>query len=176
MEHNESCGCGHVHHHAEDHHHGHVHGPDCGCGGEIEIAPADDLTILQQNMLLALYARRYLPVARFALESTRDGDAYAIALAPVYLGTAEDTMDAVKQLGEELEALEQAGLITLDYDIPLNGYAYEEYKTSILYGFFQQSVEESSEQPDALFDRAALEKGSMALTDKGTARVEKMLG
>lgn len=167
-----ACGCGHAHH--EDY--GHVHGPGCGCGhAEIEITPAADLSVVQQNMLLALHARRYLPVARFVMESSREAGVYAVALAPVYLGTPADTMEAVKSLGAELDALERAGLISLDYDMPLSGYPYEEYDASTLYAFFRQTVLQGSERPGAVFDRAVLDKGSMALTGSGAARVEEML-
>lgn len=162
------CGCGHDHGHDHDHHHGHDH-------EHIEIAPVEGLTIRQQNMLLALHERKYLPVACFSMTKKGEDSVYAVALAPVYLGSRQDTMEEVKVFGEELSQLEDAGYITLDYDIPLNGYGYAEYTESDLYAYFVKTVEEGKEKPGALFDEANLEKGSMALTEAGTREVEKML-
>lgn len=167
-QHHHDCNCGHDH----DHH----HGPDCNCGHEhIEILPVEDLSILQQNFLLALYEKRYLPVARFALQNAQNDDVYGIALEPVYLGSPNDTIDRVKEIGEALNALEQGGLLTLDYDIPLGNYPYDEYEQADLYRYFVETVGEGAQQPGALFDVAALEKGSMALTPEGEQRVLAML-
>lgn len=133
------------------------------------------MTILQQNMLLALYERQYLPVACFSLAKEGDDDLYSVALAPVYLGSAGDTMEQVKALGAELTQLEEGGLISLDYDMPLSGYAYTEYELSDLYAYFKETVRESQKLPGALFDTPTLELGSMALTDAGRLAVEKMM-
>ena len=173
MHQEESCNCG------QDHSHSHTHdgGCDCGCGhAHAEVAPVDDLSILQQNMLFGLYERSFLPVARFTMSSTKDDALYAVALAPVYLASSEDTMEQVKALGGELDALMQGGFVTFDYDIPLSGYAYQEYENAALYRYFTETVREGSEKPGALFDIANIEKGSMALTDAGRKRVEAMLG
>lgn len=139
------------------------------------IAPVEGLSIVQQNMLLGLYERHYLPMARFLLGKEGEEEAVAVALAPVYLGTPQDTMEQVKALGQQLQALEDGGLLTLDYDLPLGGYPYTEYKDSGLYAYFQETVREAAGQNDFLFDTAVLELGSMALTEAGEAAVEAML-
>lgn len=164
------------------HDHNHDHGEGCGCGchdhhhhEHVEIMPVDGLSILQQNFLLALHERGYLPIARFVLTCADNEEAQSVALAPVYIGDPNDDMDRVKSLGEALQALEDGGLLTLDYDIPLKGYAYGEYTGSELYAYFQKTVQEASGKPDFLFDTPSLELGSMALTDEGTAAVLAMM-
>ena len=84
-------------------------------------------------------------------------------------------MEQVKTLGAQLQALEDGGLMTLDYDLPFGGYPYTEYKDSGLYAYFQETVREAAGQNDFLFDTAALELGSMALTEAGIEAVEAML-
>ncbi len=186
-EHSADCGCGehnHDHHHEHsdhcgcgehNHHHHHEHGEDCGCGHDhVPVVTPEGLTSLQVDVLLALSQRQCLPVACFTLE--KEGNhAHAVALAPVYLGTPDDTMEQVKQLGEELDGLEEMGLISLDYDMPIKDYPYEEYKASILYAFFVKTVKEAAAMPGHLFDTAGLELGSMALTDAGMDLVEEIL-
>ena len=130
---------------------------------------------MQVDILLALRQRQCLPVACFSLAKTDDDERYCVSLAPVYMGTPEDSMEQVKQIGAELKALEQADLLTLDYDIPLSQYAYAEYKTSALYAYFVQTVAQAAAQPNATFDTPTLELGSMALTDAGQDMVDKLL-
>lgn len=109
---------------------------------------------------------------------TRSGEdsVYAIALAPVYLTSPADSLDDVKAMGKSLTQLEEAGLITLDYDLRLQGYAYDEYKRASVYDLFSRTVAEGSAQPNALFDTPLLELGSMALTALGVQTVEEMMG
>lgn len=175
-EHTHDCGCGHDHEH--DHHHHHEHGEDCDCGchGEvIEILPVEGMTVLQQNLLLGLYERRYLPVASFSLGREDQEEPLAVALAPVYIGDRTDTMERVREVAEALGGLETGGLITLDYDVPLAGYAYAEFKQSALYAYFAQTVREGAKLPDAAFNKPMLELGSMALTEAGAAAVDEMI-
>lgn len=131
--------------------------------------------MLQQNLLLGLHERRFLPVASFSLGKTGQDGVLAVALAPVYIGDPADTMERVRELAEALKGLEDGGLITLDYDLPLGGYAYAEYRESALYAYFVQTVREGAKRPDAILDTPILELGSMALTDEGEAAVEAML-
>ncbi len=163
------CGCGGSHCQGAHEHH-HEHGEHCGCHHAEAKVPAE-YTPLQADVLLELSKRGCLPVACFALVNAQEDELYSVALEPVYLGTSEDTMEQVKQLGGELSGLADAGLITLDYDIPLKGYAYEEYRTSALYAYFVKTVEEAKGRPGNLFDTPVLELGSMALTEAGEALV-----
>ena len=85
-------------------------------------------------------------------------------------------MERVKQLGNELSQLEEMGLLTLDYDIPLQNYSYEEYQTSALYAYFTKTVAEAATLPDPTFDTPKLELGSIALTEAGEKIVDDLLG
>ncbi len=130
---------------------------------------------MQVDFLLALAQRQCLPVACFSLAGSHNDDLYAIALAPVYMSAGTDEMEHVKAVGAELASLEAAGLVTLDYDIRLKGYAYAEYVNSDLYTYFAKTVQEAAMLPDAAFDTPVLELGSMALTDAGADMVEMIL-
>lgn len=59
------------------------------------------------------------------------------------------------------------GLLTMDYDILLRGYGYEEYKDSALYAYFCKTVSEGAGKPGFLGDTPMLDLGSMALTEAG---------
>lgn len=183
-----SCSCGHPHEDGHRHEHtghshdescscGHTHDEHCSCGHEHKhLAPGDtSLSQSQADALLAIHQRGYLPIARFALTSSRDGDAYAVALEPVYIADPGEDIDAVKENGELFASLEDLGFITLDYDLPLTGYPYQEYKESALYAHFLQTAKEAGEQPGFLFDIPLLELGSMALTEEGLSVLQKLM-
>mgnify|MGYP006876615646 FL=1 len=177
--HGESCNCGHEHHHEESCGcgHEHHHGDSCDCGHEhAHVSPENGgLTNEQADVLLAIHQRGYLPIARFALRSGREEDAYAVALEPVYLADPKDTMDDVKENGRLFTSLEDMDLVTLDYDLPLTGYAYAEYKQSELYTYFVETVREAKGTPGFVMDVPCLELGSVALTAKGQETLQKML-
>lgn len=162
----------HDHHRDCDHHH--EHGPDCGCGQGAPLkVDAERFSLsAEQADLLALIARyRYLPVARFVLESSSDGEVWSVALAPVTIEELGDSMETVKRRGALLRALSDAGLLSLDYDVPIDGYDYEGYKQSELFKYFERTVADGAKLPGATFDRAALDMGSMALTELGERAV-----
>lgn len=149
MHHNDTCACGHEHHHEE-----HSHTPGA-------------VTENQKDFLHQLGHSHFLPVARFTLTDNREEDFVSTALAPVFLRSAADGMELVKEAGVFLQKLEDMGLITLDYDIPLDGYGYEEYKNSTLYAYFCQTVQEGAGKPGFLGNTPILELGSMGLTEAG---------
>lgn len=156
MPHDEHCGCG------------------CGCGHDHEHpcrtddhAEPIEVTENQKGFLHHLGHTHYLPVARFTVEDSREENFASTALAPVFLRSAADDMETVKEAGVFLQRLEDLGLITLDYDIPLNGYGYEEYKASALYEYFRATVAEAASKPGFLGDTPVLELGSIALTEVG---------
>lgn len=143
--------------HDENDAHDHTHDRPC----------PDGATENQKAFLHQLSHSRFLPVARFTLADSREDDFASTALAPVFLRSAADTMETVKEAGAFLQKLEDLGLITLDYDIPLEGYGYEEYYGSALYEFFRATVAEGASRPGFLGDTPVLELGSMALTEAG---------
>ncbi len=133
----------------------------------IRLVSPDALPANQRDFLHLLLHCRALPIARFTLESTREEDFYSVALAPVFLRSAADDMAAVKEAGAFLVSLEEKGLLTLDYDIPLKDYPYEEYHNSALYAYFVSTVAEGAKSRSFLGDTPRLELGSMALTQLG---------
>lgn len=151
----EHCGCG------------------CDCGHDHDAHQADahiaPIKVAENQMyfLHLLSHHHYLPVARFTITDSREDEFVSTALAPVYLGSPADDMETVKEAGEFLKELEDMGLITLDYDIFLNGYEYEEYKTSTLYEYFCKTVAEGATRPNFLGDTPVLDLGSIALTEVG---------
>lgn len=154
MPHDEHCGCNCGHDHS------HPHQAD---------APASPIEVTenQKDFLHQLSHRHYLPVARFSVKDSREEGFLATALAPVFIHSAADDIAIVKEAGAFLQKLEDMGLVTLDYDIPLNRYGYEEYKGSALYAYFCDTVAEGASKPGFLGDTPVLELGSMALTDAG---------
>ncbi len=166
--HEENCGCGHEHTHEEN----------CGCGHtHAHLAPQEgSITEAQADVLLAIHQRGYLPIARFALCSSRNEDAYAVAMEPVYIADPKEDIDTVKANGELFAALEDLGLVTLDYDLRLDGYAYQEYEQSSLYAYFVETVKEASQKPGFVLDTPILELGSVAITDEGLKVLQAMVG
>lgn len=156
MSHDEHCGCGCSHGHNHKH----------SCGADAPAAPIE-VTENQKNFLHELAHRHFLPVARFTIKDSREDSFISTALAPVFLNAATDDMNSVKEAGAFLQTLEDLGLITLDYDIPLSGYSYEEYKTSTLYDYFCKTVAEGATRPNFLGNTPVLELGSIALTEEG---------
>lgn len=154
MPHDEHCGCGCGHDHS------HLHRAN-------DSTSPIDVTDNQKAFLHQLSHRHYLPVARFSVKDSRETDFIATALAPVFIQSTSDDMAMVKEAGVFLQKLEDMGLITLDYDIPLNRYSYEEYKGSALYEYFRATVAEGATKPDFLGDTPVLDLGSMALTEAG---------
>ena len=152
MPHNEHCGC--------------CHGQEHHCHNNAPITP-DELTKVQKDFLHQLDHHHYLPVARFTLTDSREKDFISTALAPVFLRSASDDMKTVKEMGAFLQNLEDSALITLDYDIPLSGYRYEEYKSSALYEYFCETVAEGASKSKFLGNTPLLELGSIAPTELG---------
>ena len=98
MHHDGHCGCGH------DHSHTHTH--DCGCGHEHGPAQGE-LTPAMEDFLHHLHHHRFLPVARFLVESSVEEDFCAVALAPVYLRAPDESMESVKETAAMLLELEK---------------------------------------------------------------------
>ncbi len=170
--HTESCGCGHTHEHNHTescgcgHTHEHAHPDHCGCHNEVPLEHSE-LSQDQMALLAALMRHGYLPIARFCMMNSEDEEIFAVALEPVYIVDSADSMEIVKETGELFTSLADRGLITLDYDEPLKGYAYAEYETSELYAYFVDTMKEAAGQKGFVFNTPLLEKGSVALTQAG---------
>ena len=159
--------CHHHHHDSHEHHCCGKCGGHCGCGSL-------SLTEREQAFIRCLTQVPFLPVAQFLLRSTKSEHLEAIALAPVYILDPEDTMEHIKETGIILHGLEEKGLITLDYDVPLQNYDYKTYHDSAVYQSFRQTVEEAKARPDFLYNIGIMELGSMALTQRGYGVADRL--
>ena len=158
--HGADCGC-ESHHHQ----HEHEHSADCGCAeynGGIQGLSDEEAKLLR---LIGQFGS--LPLTRFVLTSSKDDSLNLAALEPAVLDHEKEEIEAVKQRGQDLLSLEDKGLITLDYDIPISGYDYDGYKNSAIFGELQSAAQEAASKPGFLFDTASIDMGSMALTDMG---------
>lgn len=133
----------------------------------------DTLDLGELALMFELMETPFLPLCRFTMVKAGEEDTVRVtALAPVYFNALDTTMEEAKQIGEALIHLEEKGIITLDYDKPLDNYDYNEYKNSDLYKMLQETVAEGKGKEDFLCDTAIIETGSMALTAKGRAVIE----
>ncbi len=134
-------------------------GCHASCGG---CSPT--LTASQQALLQTLASVLYLPLGQFLLVPKggypEDG---TLALSPVLLETEDDTLEQVMDRADALVALARAGLITLDFDLPLSNYSYEVYFRSALFRTF------SLQFAHAPKGRPVLRRGSIAITSTGLA-------
>jgi len=102
------------------------------------------------------------------MSSSIEEEARLVSLAPVYINSVDDNMETVKEIRTVLSELEEKGLISLDYDIPLQDYDYTQYTKSALFSYFKETVNEGKRRnPSFLFDTAEIELGSIALTEFG---------
>ena len=151
--------------------HSHTSNLEIDCTNSLE-----SLTINSKEISLlrefGLYI--YLPVSRFIMSSSVEKEAWTVSLAPVYINAIDDSMDTVKEIGAVLTALEKKGVISLDYDIPLQDYDYIQHTKSTLFSFFKETVNEGKKNPSFLFDIAEIELGSIALTEFGKSVAENI--
>lgn len=166
-----------------DHNHSHSCSNDC-CGhshtGSLEgncTHSLESLTINKKEkaFLMELVKFSYLPVSRFIMSSSIEHEAWIESLAPVYIIAIDDSMETVKEIGTVLSELEEKGLISLDYNIPLEDYDYTKHTKSALFSYFKETVDEGKKNPSFLFDTAEIELGSIALTEFGE-KVSENLG
>ena len=147
----------------------HSHSSDSGRGGAHSQEP---LTISseEKSVLLELTQCSQLPVSRFVMSSSTEKEARFVALAPVYLKALDDSMESVKQKGKVLSQLEKKGLISLNYDAPMQGYDYALHTNSALFEFFIDTINKAKVNPGFLCDTAEIEFGRMALTEFGSSQ------
>ncbi len=160
--HSHNCGCGghhHGHHHHEHDHHG-------GCCGKHKNPKLEDLNDHEIHFLNHLLGYKFMPVTRFVVKSSKESDFENVVLEPVFVVEESDTMEFVKNFGNKLQKLENLGFLTLDYDIPLDGYNYNEYHNSEIFAYFKNTVEEAKGKDGFLGDIPEIECGSIAPTEK----------
>lgn len=146
-----------------------------GCGGCC-CRPTQAPVLLnkeQKEFLLELTLHNYLPLTRFIRTNSQNDEIYIVALEPVYLITTADSLETAKETGRFLREMEAAGLITLDYGSPLDGYPYLEYYSSSVYAYFVETVQKGAQHSsEFLGDTPHLELGSIAITPLGSQSLE----
>ena len=162
------CGCNGTN--SENHQHGH------GCCKDRE--PLHEIKKgLQEKeieFLMNLAQTPYLPLGRFLMKSSKSSHLEAVAMAPVYLNSEADSMEFAKDNGLILKKLQDKGLVTLDYEIPLQNGNYTTYSNSSLFRYFTETVEAGAQEENFIFDIAELELGSIALTFQGQALIKEI--
>lgn len=154
--------------------HGHSHEQEENCGGCCSKQEQGPISLSKDEIeiLLELKEFTYLPISEFVMSSSENHHIRFSSLAPVYIRTLKDSMETVKKIGNVLKELEKKGLISLDYDISLQGYDYTTHTESELYKYFIETVEDGTGKPGFLCDRAEIELGSAALTLLGEKVVQ----
>lgn len=147
----------------------HAHNHDCCCHSHENKEVV--LNDAEKAILMDLARFNCLPISRFIMSSSTEEEARFVALSPVFISALDDSMETVKKIGAILSGLEDKDLITLDYDLPIRGYDYEQYKNSELYAYFKETVKEGMKKTANLCDTAEIELGSMALTEYGDEAV-----
>ncbi|MEG1812908.1 MAG: hypothetical protein RR337_06390 [Clostridia bacterium] len=159
-------------HHGEDGHH-------C-CAGHGGAAPGENAPRVitldggEAGCLRALAQTPFLPLARFMLSSTKSPDASAIAYAPVAIEQKEDDMAVVATRARALETLCEKGLVTLDYDQPLENFDYAVFRESRAFAALSARAQEGGKREGFLFDTASVEPGSFALTALGQVAIAQL--
>lgn len=121
-----------------------------GCGG---CGIQKPMTALEAHLLSTFTQLPFQPVCRLTAEN--------LAIAPFFLQREEDGAEEIEALGRALGSLAARGLISIDYEEPLQGCGYEEYHNSLLITALREAT-----------DQWKLETGSMALTGKGLALLD----
>lgn len=171
--HGEDCACGHDHNHHEHAHH-HEHSHDCACGHDHSHGNEVLISEVEFIMLAQLSQGFSLPVARFTMSSTAAEHTTVAALAPVYLNSANDSSESINEYASVLLTMEDKGLLTFDYEKPVENYDYKMYLESDIYKFFLDTVEEGKNQEGFLFDTPAIDLGSISLTELGMEAVRQL--
>ena len=165
MEHNHSRCCGHDH---TEHKHCCDTEHKCCCGHQnMEIPKLSD----EENVFLTQLAKTpFLPIVSFVARSSKSSHLENIMLSPVYIEDEKDSLEIIKIRSVILDNLEEKGVISIDYDIMIentNHDIYSIYKNSDAYNYFSETINESKNNPNFVFDIADLEYGSIALTGIG---------
>ena len=141
----------------------HCHDHACHCHQDANIS---ELSESELHFLHHMVSHHFFPLTQFILKSDKEKEFEIISLSPVYIADKKETLSQIKATGKRLLELENKGFITLDFEMPLTNYAYEEYYQSDAFAHFKQTVEEAKRMPNFLGNIATLELGSMAPTEK----------
>lgn len=133
-------------------------------------------TTMRQELLLAMREGRF-PVARFELHNDAEEELVLTALDNVYIRNADDAMELVKARGAALEALEECGLIQIDFTAPVYvvGDHKVYYQSKIYELLCQTALEASHNVQGCLFHLPVLCRGYARLTPLGRRETRHLL-
>lgn len=137
-----------------------------GCGSNAKTLNMQELTKSETDFIAELLSHCYLPVTQFILEDKSQSDFSLEIYSPVYIANSEQIISATTEIGKMLENLEQRGILSLDYDIPLSNYDYDDYYKSLAYTSFEASANTEIAQTDSSDIYPTIRKGSMTLTQQ----------
>ncbi|WP_317854215.1 hypothetical protein [Chakrabartyella piscis] len=145
-----------------------------GCGTHNQKADTKELSSAAQELVKQLEIHCYLPVVQFVVQDTTDPMFKLVAYSPVYIEETEQTIEEIRDMGKVLVDLQKKKILTLDYHLPLQGYAYQEYLESEVFVEFANSVvAEMKQEYTGVF--ATIQKGSMALTQEYLDQIDGFL-
>lgn len=121
----------------------------------------------ERHLLDLLSQQAFLPIARFLLQNPENPELSFVMAAPVFLETPEDSPEAIRVAGNALLSLRKRQYLTLDYDLPLDGFDYGAWEQSRHY----QDFAFASQSKDAV---PVLERGSAALTLQGQEALDEL--
>lgn len=120
----------------------------------------------ERHLLDLLSQQAFLPVARFLLQNPENPELSFVMAGPVFLETPEDSSEKISAAGKGLLSLQKRRYLTLDYDLPLDGFDYGVWEQSRHY----QDFVFASQSKDAV---PVLERGSAALTLQGQEAIDE---
>ena len=134
-----------------------------------------NLSSSQKALLRSIAGTKRYTLVRLELRSTKESSLRSIALADVHLNQPDESMETVKERAAELRALEQMGLITLDYRPGIVVVSdFDVYMQSAIYRLFLDTVDEVKTRPGTLFDIPLMKKGRVWLTKAGEKLVSDL--
>lgn len=147
--HNQCAGCG---------------GSSCctGCHQPREIR----LCRREAEFLLRFAELPFLPAARFQMNRYGEAPRESDTLAPVFLCSPQDSLDAVRATAAVLNRLAALRLITVSFTEPLQHFNYAEYENSPAFAAFRAQA--------GGFAVPEIEHGSMALTALGQDVIDEL--
>lgn len=122
--------------------------------------------------LLCLRQIPFLPVCAFAMGDGVNDQSDRIVFAPFYLLEPSESFERLIETGLLLQGLADKGFISLNYQLPLQGYDYLDYWQSNAYKTYCEAVL-SGKENGALCSTPKLYCGSLALTMLGAALMDE---
>ncbi len=149
--HDENCSCG-------EHEHSHSHDPALA----LSIFEDGELNDSAASFMGLLNTHKFLPCARFVVKSSKESSFSNVVLSPVFVTDGTEQVSVLRSIGDILIGLELNDYISIDFDIPLEGFDYSYFYESAAFKLLEQTVAEAKDRDGFLGDTATIEFGSIA--------------